>query len=134
MDVLWKGAVGGLLTALIVVASKKGNVLPGILPLVPIFAVITLLAVGSKGDPGGFRTACLAIGTTLPAYAVFLVVCYLLSGKLDYRLAIVGGMGAWLAVAGVVVLAARFRSSDSQSFSSGKAVSSGPILGGSSGR
>ena len=88
----------------------------------------------SKGDPVSFRTACLALGTTLTAYAVCLVVCYLLSGKLDYRLAIVGGAGAWLAVAGVVFLAARFRSSDSQSFSSGQVVSSGPTLGSSSGR
>jgi hypothetical protein len=85
-------------------------------------------ATVSKGDPVSFRTACLVLGTTLPAYAVFLVVCYLLSGKLDYRLAIVGGMGAWLAVAGVVFLAARFRSSDSQSFSSGQIVSGGPTL------
>ena len=60
MDIVWKGVVGGLVTALIVWASKRGNVLPGILPLAPTFAVIALLAVGAKGDPGGFRDACLA--------------------------------------------------------------------------
>src|SRR3954462_14711785 len=60
MDVVWKGLLGGIVTALIVLASKRGNVLPGILPLAPTFAVIALLAVGSKGDPAGFKQACLA--------------------------------------------------------------------------
>ncbi len=35
MDALWKGLLGDVVTALIVVASKRGNVLPGILPLAP---------------------------------------------------------------------------------------------------
>lgn len=30
MDIVWKGVVGGLVTALIVWASKRGNLLPGI--------------------------------------------------------------------------------------------------------
>src|SRR3954469_7709183 len=51
MEVVWKGMLGGLVTALIVLASKRGNILPGILPLAPTFAVIALLAVGAKGDP-----------------------------------------------------------------------------------
>ena len=67
MDILWKGVVGGLVTALIVWASKRGNVLPGILPLAPTFAVIALLAVGAKGNPAGFREACLAGFRTIPA-------------------------------------------------------------------
>jgi hypothetical protein len=33
MDVLWKGIVGGPVTAAIVFLSKRGNTLPGILPL-----------------------------------------------------------------------------------------------------
>ncbi len=118
MDVLWKGLVGGLLTALIVMASKKGDVLPGVLPLIPIFAIVALLAVGSKGDAGGFRTACLAIGKTLPAYVVFLAACYALIGRLDYRLTIVGGMGAWLAVAGVIFLTPGWGAPGGQSHSS----------------
>ncbi|WP_245451795.1 hypothetical protein [Mesorhizobium waimense] len=68
MDILWKGMVGGLVTALIVWASKRGNILPGILPLAPTFAVIALLAVGAKGNPTGFREACLAGFKTIPAY------------------------------------------------------------------
>ena len=94
MDVVWKGLLGGLVTALIVLASKRGNILPGILPLAPTFAVIALLAVGSKGDPVGFKDACLAGAKTIPAYLVFLVACYLLIDRVDYRLAIVGGLGA----------------------------------------
>jgi uncharacterized membrane protein (GlpM family) len=108
MDILWKGAVGGLLTALIVWASKRGDILPGILPLAPTFAIIALLAVGAKGDPDGFRTACLAGVKTIPAYLVFLLGCYLLIGKFDYRIAILGGLIAWSLAAIAVFVAPRY--------------------------
>ena len=107
MDVVWKGSLGGLVTALIVLASKRGNILPGILPLAPTFAVIALLAVGSKGDSVGFKDACLAGAKTIPAYVVFLAACYFLVDRMDYRLAILGGLGAWLAAALVIFLVPR---------------------------
>jgi len=44
---------------------------------------------------------------TIPAYLVFLVACYLLIDRVDYRLAIVDGLGAWLAAALMVFLAPR---------------------------
>ena len=75
--------------------------------LAPTFAVIALLAVGAKGDPTGFKDACLAGAKTIPAYLVFLAACYLLIDRVDYRLAIVGGLGAWLAAALAVFLAPR---------------------------
>jgi len=104
LEVLWKGLLGGLVTALIVLASKKGNVLPGILPLAPTFAIIALLAVGSKGEPGGFRTACLTGAKTIPAYLIFLGVAWLLSERVDYRLAILGALAAWLVAALAIFL------------------------------
>lgn len=106
-DVLWKGFLGGIVTALIVLASKRGAVLPGILPLAPTFAVIALLAVGSRGDGAGFKTACLAGAKTIPAYLVFLAACYGLADRLDYRLAILGGLAAWLAAALAIFLVPR---------------------------
>ena len=108
MDVIWKGLAGGLVTALIVLASKRGNVLPGILPLAPTFAVFALLAVGSKGDASGFKQACLAGAKTIPAYLVFLGGCYLLIERLDYRLAILGGLAGWLVAALLIFVAPRF--------------------------
>lgn len=107
MDVLWKGLVGGIVTALIVLASRRGNILPGILPLAPTFAIIGLLAVGSKGSVAGFKEACLAGMKTIPAYLVFLGGCYLLIDWMDYRLAILGGIAAWLLAAVVIFLAPR---------------------------
>ncbi|WP_244817542.1 GlpM family protein [Caballeronia sp. Lep1P3] len=89
-------------------ASRRGNVLPGILPLVPTFAIIALIAVGSKGDADGFRTACLSGARTIPAYLVFLGACYVLTHYVDYRLAILGGLAAWLVVALTIFLAPRF--------------------------
>jgi membrane protein GlpM len=96
MDILWKGIVGGLVTAAIVWFSKRGNTLPGILPLFPTFALIALLVVGAKGDVAGFKEACLAGAKTLPAYLIFLFVCYFAADFADYRLATVLGLGMWL--------------------------------------
>ncbi|MGX7872437.1 GlpM family protein [Mesorhizobium sp. ORM6] len=108
MDIVWKGLVGGLVTALIVWASKRGNVLPGVLPLAPTFAVIALLAVGAKGEAGGFRDACLAGVKTIPAYLAFLGACWLFIDKVDYRLAVACGIAVWLVAALAIFLAPRY--------------------------
>jgi uncharacterized membrane protein (GlpM family) len=42
MEIVWKGIVGGLVTAAIFWLSRRGNTLPGILPF-PTFALIALL-------------------------------------------------------------------------------------------
>jgi membrane protein GlpM len=98
MDILWKGIVGGLVTAAIVWLSKKGDTLPGILPLFPTFAVIALLVVGAKGSDAGFRQACLAGAKTIPAYLAFLLACYAAIGFTDFRLATLLGLVAWFFV------------------------------------
>jgi membrane protein GlpM len=99
MDILWKGVIGGLVTAAIVWLSKRGNTLPGILPLFPTFAVIALLVVGAKGDMSGFRQACLAGVKTIPAYLAFLLVCYFAIGQVDFRVATLLGLAVWLIAA-----------------------------------
>jgi membrane protein GlpM len=108
MDIVWKGIVGGLMTAAIVWLSKRGNTLPGILPLFPTFALIALLIVGAKDDTAGFREACLAGAKTIPAYLGFLAVCYLAIDRFDYRLALLGGLVAWFVVALGVFFAPRW--------------------------
>jgi len=108
MDIVWKGVVVGLITAAIVWLSRRGTTLPGILPLFPTFALIALLIVGAKGDTPGFREACLAGAKTLPAYLAFLAVCYLMAGRFDYRVAVAGGLAAWLVVAVAIFLAPRW--------------------------
>jgi membrane protein GlpM len=108
MEMVWKGIVGGLMTAAIVWLSKRGNTLPGILPLFPTFALIALLVVGAKGDNAGFREACVAGAKTIPAYLAFLGVCYLVVDRIDYRLALLGGLTAWLAVALGIFFAPRW--------------------------
>ena len=99
MDMIWKGIVGGLVTAAIVWLSRRGNNLPGILPLFPTFALIALLIVGAKHDTSGFRQACLAGAKTIPAYLAFLAMCWFAVGRVDYRLALLGGLAAWFIVA-----------------------------------
>ena len=99
MDIVWKGIVGGLVTAAIVWLSRRGNTLPGILPLFPTFALIALLIVGAKGDNAGFRETCIAGALTIPAYLAFLAVCYFAVDRFDYRIALIAGLAAWLVAA-----------------------------------
>lgn len=108
MDVVWKGILGGVVTAAIVLASRRGDVLAGILPLAPTFAIVALLAVGAKGSADGFRQTCLAGAKTMPAYLTFLAVCYLLAGRIDFRLAILAGLAAWFTVTFLIFLAPRW--------------------------
>jgi uncharacterized membrane protein (GlpM family) len=98
MEIVWKGIVGGLVTAAIVWLSRRGNTLPGILPLFPTFAVIALLVVGAKNDNAGFREAYIAGAKTVPAYLAFLAVCYFAVDRLDYRIAVLGGLIAALGI------------------------------------
>jgi uncharacterized membrane protein (GlpM family) len=108
MDIVWKGIVGGLVTAAIVFLSRRGNTLPGILPLFPTFALIALLIVGAKGDNAGFREACLAGARTIPAYLAFLAVCYFAVDRVDYRIALAGGLIGWFIVALGIFLGPRW--------------------------
>ncbi|WP_245469032.1 MULTISPECIES: hypothetical protein [unclassified Mesorhizobium] len=64
--------------------------MPGILPLAPTFAV------GAKGNPAGFREACLAGVKTIPAYLAFLGACWL------------GGIAVWLVGALAIFVAPRY--------------------------
>ena len=82
MDILWKALAGGLMTALIAWAAKRGTVLPGILPLFPSLGLISLWLVGSRGDAAGFRQACVAGAKTIPAYLVYLAVCWFLAPRM----------------------------------------------------
>ncbi|MDB5654134.1 MAG: hypothetical protein JWQ94_1747 [Tardiphaga sp.] len=99
MDIVWKSVLGGLVTAAIVWLSRRGNTLPGILPLFPTFALVALLVVGAKNDMAGFREACVAGAKTIPAYLAFLAICYFAIGQVDYRVALLAGLGVWLVVA-----------------------------------
>jgi uncharacterized membrane protein (GlpM family) len=71
MDMVWKGIAGGLVTAAIVWLSRRGNTLPGVLPLFPTFGLIALLVVGTKNDNPGFREACIAAAKTIPPIWLF---------------------------------------------------------------
>lgn len=70
--------------------------------------MIALLAVGSKGNMPGFREACLAGFKTIPAYLAFLGACWLFIDRVNYRLAMLGGIAVWLAAALAIFLAPRY--------------------------
>lgn len=99
MDILLKGIIGGIMTAIIAMLAKKGNTLPGIAPLFPTLGLIALYLVGSKGDSAGFQEAAVAAVKTVPAYLAFLMVVYWGITKYDFRLTLLMGLGAWLLVA-----------------------------------
>jgi membrane protein GlpM len=107
MNILVKAVIGGLMTALIAWLSTKGNVLPGIVPLFPTLTLISLYIVGTKGDPQGFQETCAATLKTLPAYAVFVVICYFAIRRVGFRAALLLGLAGWLVAALLVFLAPR---------------------------
>jgi uncharacterized membrane protein (GlpM family) len=108
MDILWKSIVGGVVTGMIVWLSKRGSILPGIIPLFPTFALIALYIVGMKGDAGGFRQTCLAGIKTIPAYLVFLGACYFCIQKAGFRVALLSGLAVWFATALIVFLGPKY--------------------------
>jgi uncharacterized membrane protein (GlpM family) len=105
VSILVKAVIGGSMTALIAWLSTKGNVLPGIVPLFPTLTLIALYIVGSKGDSSGFRETCLATLKTLPAYVVFVLVCYFAIKRVGFQAALLLGLGGWLVTALIVFLA-----------------------------
>jgi uncharacterized membrane protein (GlpM family) len=107
MSILVKAIIGGLMTALIAWLSTKGNVLPGIVPLFPTLTLITLYIMGTKGDPPGFQETCLAALKTVPAYIVFVVICYLSIKRVGFRVTLLLGLAGWLAAALGIFLAPR---------------------------
>jgi|SRR5215218_126038 len=104
MDILWKALAGGLMTAVIAWAARRGTVLPGILPLFPSLGLISLWLVGARGDPAGLRQACVAGVKTIPAYLAYLAVAWALAGRVDLRVALLAALGAWLIVALAIFL------------------------------
>lgn len=107
MDIIIQSIVGGIMTGIIAWAAKRGNILPGVLPLFPTLGLIALYLVGMKGDTNGFRQACSAAIKTLPAYLAFLAVSYYAIPRTDFRIALGAGLAAWLIVTVATILGPR---------------------------
>jgi uncharacterized membrane protein (GlpM family) len=107
MDIIIKSIVGGIMTGIIAWAAKRGNILPGVLPLFPTLGLIALYLVGIKGDTTGFRQACWAAIKTLPAYLAFLAVSLYAVQRTDFRIALGAGVAAWLLAALAAILGPR---------------------------
>jgi uncharacterized membrane protein (GlpM family) len=104
MNILTKALLGGLMTALIAWASTKGNVLPGILPMFPTLTLIALTIVGTQGSAQDFRETCLATLKTLPAYILFVVICTVAIKRVNFKAALLLGLGGWLLAALIAFL------------------------------
>lgn len=104
MDILWKSIIGGILTGIIVWLAKKGNILPGIIPLFPTFGLIALYIVGMKNDTLAFQQTCAASMKTIPAYLVFLIVCYFFIKTVDFRITLALGLSIWFVTALAIFL------------------------------
>lgn len=107
MDIVWKGLIGGLVTALIAWLARRGNVLPGIAPLFPTLTLMALVLVGVKGDPKGFQQTVGAALKTVPAYVIFLLVCYLGAQRWNFKASLAVGLGAWFLVVLAIFLLPR---------------------------
>lgn len=102
LDILWKSLLGGAMTAIIALAAKRGNTLPGILPLFPLFGFIALMIVGAKNDIDAFRETCIASAKTLPAYLAFVTTCYLGISAFPAAPTVLLGIFVW-AIAALII-------------------------------
>lgn len=92
------------MTALIALAAKRGNTLPGILPLFPLFGFIALMMTGAKNDINAFRETCLASAKTLPAYLAFVTTCYFGVAFLPAQLSVLLGLFAWALAVWIMIM------------------------------
>lgn len=95
------------MTAVIALAAKRGNTLPGVLPLFPLFGFIALMMIGAKNDINAFRETCLASAKTLPAYLAFVATCYIGVTFLPAPLAVISGLFVWALAAFLIFVAFR---------------------------
>jgi len=77
--------------------SRRGNTLPGILPLFPTFARIALLIVGAKGDTPGVREACLGGTKRFPPFWLLSrpAISWLVASTTASRLLAASPPGCW---------------------------------------
>ena len=60
--------------------------------------------MGASGDAAGLRQACVAGARTIPAYLGYLAICWWLAPRVDFRVALLAGLAAWLVVALAIFL------------------------------
>ena len=104
MSILDKAVLGGSMIALGAWLSTNGNALPEILPPRIKLTLIALCSVGFRGSLHGFRETCTATVGALPAYLVFVGICYLATRKVGVRITFLLGLAGWPVAALLVLL------------------------------
>lgn len=100
MILLMKSTIGGMLVLIIHFTSRSSNFfLAGIVPLIPVFAVITHYMVGSERSTPDLKQTILFTMFSLLPYAVYLVVLFFLVDRMLLTSALICALIAWLVVA-----------------------------------
>jgi len=104
IGILLKGFYGAFFVILIsIIAKTKNYYIAGLLPLFPIFTIITHLIVGSDGTPGHMRSVIIFGLWSIIPYALYLATMYILNDRYSLPYTIAGGLIVWLIAALILV-------------------------------
>jgi len=100
LDILIKAILGGVLIAVLLSFARRGQyIITGLLVSLPAVSLYTWWWIGKGEGPKALRTAVqAAIWSAIP-WVTYLVVVYLLAGRLPLWLTLLCGAGAYLVVA-----------------------------------
>ena len=106
VELLVKVCLGAMAVVIIeLLARTKNYYIAGLVPLFPIFALISHYIVGTQRTvPELKETVAFSMVSLLP-YLVYLVAVYYLADRLRLELSLVVGTLCWTAAAAILVLA-----------------------------
>lgn len=105
LELLVKAALGSLLVVVVHLLARSENYyIAGMVPLFPTFALLSHYIVGTERTVVELRKTILLTIFALAPYSVYLVVLYILVGKLELRWSLLVAVASW-AVAATVLLA-----------------------------
>jgi len=104
-DILVKSVLGGVLIALVLTLARlRLYVLSGLLVSLPAISLYTFWWIGKEHGPAKMRVSVFAALWSAIPWALYLLVAYLLAGRVPTWLALGAGVLTYLATNGVVWL------------------------------
>jgi membrane protein GlpM len=105
LELAVRTGLGALLVILVQLLARSENYyIAGMVPLFPTFALLSHYIVGKERTVAELRRTILLTILTLAPYSVYLIVLYLLVGRLELRWSLLVAVAAW-GVATTILLA-----------------------------
>lgn len=108
MDILLKVVIGGVvILAITLIAKTKSFAIAGLIPLIPIFAVISHTIIYSELNTVDLKKTILIGIISLIPYLAYLISMYFTVDKLPFVKALVLSLTVWTVLASPILLIQR---------------------------